>query len=705
MELTTSQLGLVESSLSTSTFLAGPAGSGKTTVGVERLNYLLQQGISGNEILILTPQRNLGMPYRDLIRSLSLPGGSLPALATFGGLARRYIDLFWPILQDRTGKFSLSSRPIFLTLESTLYFMASIVEPLITKDGLFSSVTIQRNRLYSQILDNLNKAAVHGFSHLEISEKLKSSWIGDPIQAKVFDDAQLAANMFRDFCLKNNLLDYSLQIELFTHLLFDEHSVRDYLHNHFNHLIYDNCEEDIPVCHDFTSDLMQSIDTSLIIFDTDAGYRHFLGASPTSAFDLRNLCQQNLEFNDLFVSPPEIVEFNSRLLSSLKQTDPVTTDPVDVISSFASIQYQQYLPELASWISIEIDQLLKDGNSPEDIVILSPYLSDTLRFVLVSELEKKDIPTSTHRPSRALREEPAVTCLLTLAALAHPEWKIQPSVYEISSCLMQSLSGLDLTRASLLAKQIRPRFFETGTLIDFDSIPSDIQERVTFFNGSKYQILFDWIKKYQESDTVHLDHFLILLFGEILSQPGYGFHDDHKNAEIAGQIIDSIKKFRDTAGQVLDMNYSQLGSEYCNMVRTGILANQYLSSWDKRNRDSVFISPAYTYLLSNFPVKYQFWIDVGSRGWYERIYQPLTNPHILHRFWDIGKPWTDSEEYEFNLKNLAYIITGLSRRCQQKIYFCLAETDERGFEQKGLLIQAINDAFRSYSKLTESNSS
>jgi len=115
MELTTSQLGLVESSLSTSTFLAGPAGSGKTTVGVERLNYLLQQGISGNEILILTPQRNLGMPYRDLIRSLSLPGGSLPALATFGGLARRYIDLFWPILQDRTGKFHAKISTILIS--------------------------------------------------------------------------------------------------------------------------------------------------------------------------------------------------------------------------------------------------------------------------------------------------------------------------------------------------------------------------------------------------------------------------------------------------------------------------------------------------------------------------------------------------------------------------------------------------------------
>lgn len=102
------------------------------------------------------------------------------------------------------------------------------------------------------------------------------------------------------------------------------------------------------------------------------------------------------------------------------------------------------------------------------------------------------------------------------------------------------------------------------------------------------------------------------------------------------------------------------------------------------------MSPAYTFLLSNKPAVYQFWLDVGSRGWYERIFQPLTNPHVLHRDWEIGRPWRDIEEVALARKNLVCLSNGLIYRCKKGIFFCLTDTDDRGFEQKGLLIQSLN---------------
>ena len=133
-----------------------------------------------------------------------------------------------------------------------------------------------------------------------------------------------------------------------------------------------------------------------------------------------------------------------------------------------------------------------------------------------------------------------------------------------------------------------------------------------------------------------MDHFLVHLFGEILSQPGFGFRDDLSMAMITNQIIQSVQKFRLSAGEVQHFNSDQLGSEYYKMVKTGVLANQYLQSWTQAPEDSVYLAPAYTFLLNNRPVDYQFWLDVGSRGWYERIFQPLTNPHVLHRDWQTG---------------------------------------------------------------------
>jgi hypothetical protein len=126
------------------------------------------------------------------------------------------------------------------------------------------------------------------------------------------------------------------------------------------------------------------------------------------------------------------------------------------------------------------------------------------------------------------------------------------------------------------------------------------------------------------------------------------------------------------------------------MIKAGIFGNQYLKSWSLRPDDAVLLAPAYTFLLGNFPVDYQFWLNIGSRGWYERIYQPLTNPYVINRDWDTENMWTDSNELDLNISNLSKITTGLIRRCKTQVYLTLTERDEQGFEQKGLLVQALN---------------
>jgi hypothetical protein len=445
------------------------------------------------------------------------------------------------------------------------------------------------------------------------------------------------------------------------------------------------------------------MESALIIFDEDAGYRQFLGASPKNASSFRSFCEKDKAFSEVFTSSKDIDYLNDRLISYIERTPQKYLDSPRDLPMAGNLIYKKHLTEIAKSVAHKIEDLIQAGVDPEEIVILSPYLSDTLRFVLVTELENCDIPVVTHRPSRALRDEPVSICLLTLASLAHPAWEYKPSIHELSICLMQSLSDLDLTRANIIAKQILPYFSKNGSLPDFETFSGDIQSRISYFIGTKFQLLVDWIKAYQKESPMHLDHFFIRIFGEILSQQGFGFFDDFNKAEITDHIIESVKKFRNSAGLVLGFNQLDLGAEYHNMVRVGVLANQYLSSWNKTVTGSVFLSPAYTFLLRNYAVEYQFWLDVGSRGWYERIFQPLTHPHVLHRNWDQNTQWTDAEEYQANLNNLSRIITGLSRRCKQNLYFCLSETDELGFEQNSLLVEAISSVLSDtiYSKNTK----
>ena len=155
--LTSNQLAVIEAPLTSKLFLHAPAGTGKSTVGIERLKFLLANGVTGDSILVITPQRTLQEPYLDIIRSPERIAGGEVTPATVGGLARRMVDLFWPLAAEVAGFAHPENPPTFLTLETAQYYMAHLVRPLLDA-GYFESLTIDRNRLYSQILDNLNKS-------------------------------------------------------------------------------------------------------------------------------------------------------------------------------------------------------------------------------------------------------------------------------------------------------------------------------------------------------------------------------------------------------------------------------------------------------------------------------------------------------------------------------------------------------------------
>ena len=132
--------------------------------------------------------------------------------------------------------------------------------------------------------------------------------------------------------------------------------------------------------------------------------------------------------------------------------------------------------------------------------MLAPFLSDALRFSLMQRLD--GIPARSHRPSRALREEPAARCLLTLAQLAHPGWGITPTTYDVAYALMQAIGTIerdrtiDLVRAQLLAQEAYPHAESKSRLAPFDSLPIETQERVTYLLGERYDALRGWLEDY-----------------------------------------------------------------------------------------------------------------------------------------------------------------------------------------------------------------
>jgi len=694
--LSDEQFRIIRQPLDAKIFLEGPAGAGKTTVGVERLLHLLDSGVHGQTILVLVPQRTLAQPYFQAIRQPGLTAGGLISILTMGGLARRMIDLFWPLVNEEAGFAFKEERPIFLTLETAQYYMAHLVRPLLD-EGLFDSVKIDRNRIYSQIIDNLNKSAIVGFPYSEIGSRLQAAWTGETSQVRLYEDAQTCADLFRAYCLEHNLLDFSLQIEIFHKHLWVSPICRNYLTGRYKYLIVDNLEEDTPTTHDLLHEWMPYFKSFLLIYDQDAGYRSFLGADPESAYGFKDLCDDKFIFANSFVNSNDLLALGQNLSIEIVQRRErshirskggaigINGNPREAFI----IKDHRYYPQMLDWIVNKIANLInEEGLSPGEIVILAPFMSDALRFMLTNRMKNYHIPVISHRPSRSLREEPVTQCLLTLSSISHPEWGLPPSNLDVGYALIQAIEGLDLIRAQILT-QIVYRIHEgTPVLSSFDQIIPQMQERITYRIGAKFERLRSWI---MDSQNYHIsfDHYLSRLFGEVLSQPDFGFHNNHEAGLVTANLIESVRKFRWVAGKSLIDEGQPLGKEYLLMVQDGVIAAQYIRSWQDFRKEAVLIAPAYTYLLSNRPVDVQFWLDIGSRGWFERLNQPLTHPYVLSRRWSQDKLWTDKEEVDTSLEALQRLTMGLLRRCRQKIFMTLSELGEQGYEQRGPLLQAV----------------
>jgi superfamily I DNA/RNA helicase len=82
-------------------FLEGPAGSGKTTVGVGRLLHVLDPGVPAESILVIVPQRTRATPYHEALRRPAVKAHRAYGQVTWSGcttasrasVVRRMTDL------------------------------------------------------------------------------------------------------------------------------------------------------------------------------------------------------------------------------------------------------------------------------------------------------------------------------------------------------------------------------------------------------------------------------------------------------------------------------------------------------------------------------------------------------------------------------------------------------------------------------------
>lgn len=669
-------------------FAEGIAATGKTTAAVLHIGWLLGRRVSARDITIIVPQPLLAWPYRAFEASERQVPGAEINITTYGSIARRAVGLFWPIVAETLGHQTVRGAPVFLNAEAAQMHLGRVIDPVIEQRRLFETVRLPRRRIYTQILDNINKSALVGFPLEEIGSRLSKAWSGADEQTRMYDDVQTCASLFRSYCLDHGLLDYSLTIDVFRQFVWPLDACRTWVTQTMRHLIYDNVEEDSPAAHDLVLDLIGSSESALILFDIDASYRRFLGADEVSARRLAETCDDRLEFVEQVGGSAD----KAALIADFGQTFGRIAHDIDVTEDTlrdVEIRGFKYFPDMVDAVCDEVSRLIQhEGVEASNIAIVTPYLSDALRFAFINRFERRNIPIRSLRPSRPLGGEPTARALLILAQLAYVTWNARITTQDVAQALSLSIDGLDPVRAYLLASTYRP----TSGLQPYAGLSAGLQTRITAEAGERYDTLRQWLLNAGADVDQSLDHFISRLYSEILALPGYRFHGALDAANTTAALVRNAREHRrlsEEFGEAID------SGSYVQHVLDGIIGEQALSQPDhSTDASGVQVAPAYTFLMGNRAVTYQFWLDIGSNGWSERLHQPLGQPYVLNRNWPEDRRWTAEYDFLANAEFAYRLVAGLLRRCAGRIWLTHVDYNEQGFTQQGALLLALQRILR-----------
>ena len=667
-------------------WVESPQGAIARQLILTRLRTWIQHGVPPRQILVLLPQLDRREQYRSSLAS-ELDDPSLAAgvgIQTYYGLASSAVRLLWPDVAAAAGFQRPLDPPVFLTYETAQYLMSQMIGPLLA-EGYFEGLAMRPQRVLSQLLDNLNKAAVNGYAIEQVGQRLKAAWSGDRESLRFFDQAQECIERFRSHCLQHNLLDISLAIDLFHRFLRPGDACAAYL-SHFSHLAVEGVEESVPVAQDFLARQLQESSEALLVYRRHGGFRVFLGVDPLGALRLRDDCPQQLSVETPLAPVDHLAEHIISDLDDLSHDTgnerPYAAVAATTVRSIAA----RHRGGMIDAVSAQVVELVASGEAePGEIAIVAPYADGVLRFVLQQALREHEIPFAVVRRFESLREEPLVRGALALAALAHAEWTLRPHPWDVAEGLAEVL-GIDAVRAAILGRAVYDR--GQGQLRGLaDLAQEDLDERVEADNMRAYDGLWQWLQRMREGATMPLDHFLRRLFGEILSRPDL----DPTYGTLFARFIASAEAFRKTA-PALSLQGRQVGERYAQMVAEGVVAAAYETPMSQAVSEAVLVvAPVTTYLLDERQVRFQFWLDVGSIHWWAPPHQPLTNPHVLARGWPLGQAWTDKIDFQRRNEVLGRLVRGLCTRVSDVVYLCWSELEAAGEPQDSPLLHAVTD--------------
>ena len=596
---------------------------------------LIENKNKSKAIMLIVPNATTKLNYE---RKLNIDISEELNITTYIGFIKKEIVKFWPLITEKCNKIKNNViSPIFIPNSLSEYIVINKVNEKRNGNGYFQDITGTNRSIANSIINNINKAALSLIDFTTIGEKIYLSKKNrENIDRFSYSQMDEIIEYYIYMLLENAMIDNSMAIYLYNNYLMNDNRYIHHLNKNIKYLIVDSLESCSNAEVDFINLLSDYTLDTYIYFNQSRDYSVF----------------NNIDTNYIYKNIVNKIENNdvNEEINNIDLYDIVSL-PTKVKLNESSQLYSEMIDEVIN----NVIQLVNNGTSLKDIVIISPINNTILDYQIKNILNRNKINIFNTKKNSKIIDYPYSNALVVAACI----------FYEYEDYIKEDeyISFIE-------------------TILEVNRIQAYSIYR-NKDNHEEYKKIEQYIIS-KRHEKLRISEFLIKFYIEKM----LNLKDGIANVEVCKNIIYESESFIENI-KLLNISPKKEEQIFIEVLKSTINDYYRVSDiLDSKESDSIILTTPYSYISYDINRPIQIWVDIGSNAWNMKIEKDISNLVVLRKSFKEKQVYTNEmEEYykKYYLYNMIYNLLISSK----KVYAYKSEYSVNGYIQESILYSIL----------------